>query len=237
MKSVYNSLTNTIEKLDVIFHGIIDSCHNRGFSTQPHPPTLQNLFTDNTTVAFANDITNPLGQRSADEHLVNAFVLHHIESSHEQDSKPSFRQSWFIKSHDAKVADIVRCLVNGDKGDSNKVSTWWIRCCELEAYIEEHGNALVPEDSGSLGSWVHKMRAEYVRKKYVGESWLTDTRVSLLNELGFVWTVKRGWMMNYKDLQQFKEEYGHVNVPYKASGLGNWVVNSGLYILNIFYPL
>jgi hypothetical protein len=61
MKSVYNSLTNTIEKLDAIFHGIIDSCRDRGFSTPPRPPTLKNLFTDNT-VTFANDITTPLGQ-------------------------------------------------------------------------------------------------------------------------------------------------------------------------------
>ena len=236
MKSVYNSLTNTIKKLDVIFHRINDSCRNRGFSTPPRPPILQNLFTDNT-VAFANDITTPLGQSSADEHLVNAFVLHRIESSHEHNSKPSFRQSWFIKSHDDKVADIVRRLVGVDEADSNKVSTWWIRRCELEAYIEEHGNALVPQGYGSLGTWVNNMRKEYVGRKH---GWLTVLRVSLLNELGFVWIVKirRGWTRNYKNLQQYHKKYGHVNVPYNGLVLGNWVNKQrSLYSQHLLSPL
>jgi hypothetical protein len=234
MKSVYNSLTNTIKKLDVIFHGIIDSCHDRGFSNPPHPPTLQNLFTDNT-VAFANDITTPLGQSSADGHLVNAFVLHHIESSHEHNSRPSIQQSWFIKSHDDKVAKIVRCFYNVDEADSNKVSTWWIRRCELEAYVKVHGNALVPGGYGPLATWVQNMRQEYASKR---NKWLTDTRVSLLNELGFVWIVKKGWTRNYKDLQQYHEKYGHVNVPHKDLELGKWVKRQRyIYSQHLLSPL
>ena len=153
-------------------------------------------------------------------------MLHHIESSHEHNSKPSIRQSWFIKSQDDKVANIVHCLVNGDEGDSNKVSTWWIRRCELEAYIEEHGDARVPRSYGSLGTWVHNMRKEYsLKKNGKKDSWLTDTRVSLLNELGFVWSVKRGWMRNYKNLQLYHKKYGHVDVPRNNLELGKWVDN------------
>jgi hypothetical protein len=223
MKSVYNSLTNTIKNFGT-FHGItIDSCRDRGFSTPPHPPSLQDLFTDNS-VAFANEITTPLGQTSADGHLVNAFVLYHIDSSHERDSKPSFRQNWFIKSQDAKVSDIVRRLVDVDKADSNEVSTWWIRRCELAAYIEVHGDALVPRGYGSLGTWVHSMRGEYaVKKNGKQNSWLTETRISFLNELGFVWTVNKPWEGNYKNLQQYHKKYGHVNVPQNDLELGSWV--------------
>ena len=48
-------------------------------------------------------------------------------------------------------------------------------------------------------------------------STLTDDRMAALNQLGFVWDSHvAGWQSSYQDLIQYKEVYGHTNVPSKC---------------------
>jgi len=42
---------------------------------------------------------------------------------------------------------------------------------------------------------------------------LTDDRIRRLEALGFVWSLRDDWQQHYEELKQFKEEYGHCNVP------------------------
>ena len=100
----------------------------------------------------------------------------------------------------------------------------------LRLYKEEHGDVLVPRtyktaDGYSLGRWVYNQRLAHKRCK------LSAERVALLDELGFVWSVRgchESWERSYDRLRHYKEEHGDVLVPmaYKTAddySLGGWV--------------
>lgn len=63
---------------------------------------------------------------------------------------------------------------------------------ELKAYKEKHGNTRVPQKSGTLGRWVNNQRQFYAKRANGGKSCLTMYRIKQLEELGFVWTLKKG---------------------------------------------
>lgn len=55
---------------------------------------------------------------------------------------------------------------------------------------------------------------------------LSPERVDSLNRLGFVWDVHQWqWNITFHELLQYKEIYGHVDVPVSYGGLGLWVLN------------
>ena len=66
--------------------------------------------------------------------------------------------------------------------------------------------------------------AKAQNKPLVGR--LTEDRIRRLNELGFVWSLRDDWTKHYDELQEFKKEHGHCNVPAryaKNRRLGIWV--------------
>ena len=99
------------------------------------------------------------------------------------------------------------------------------------AYHKEHGNLDVPyryttTDGLKLGTWLDRMRDARISKAYTGQH-LTDTQISLLDELGFVWNRKfvNAWYHNYEEAREYYKQNGNLNVPthYKtASGFALW---------------
>ena len=115
-------------------------------------------------------------------------------------------------------------------------SKWWKLYQVLVAFKSKFGHTLVPKayvvNGLNLGSWVNNQRSEWKRKQNgKKDSWLTDERVLLLNDLKFVWNAYEAqWLENYEALQQFKEEHGHVRVKQQYNTedglkLGKWVNN------------
>lgn len=57
---------------------------------------------------------------------------------------------------------------------------------------------------------------------------MTEERISLLNEVDFVWSVQRQWSHRYEELKAYKEENGNCLIPCKYAvnqKLANWVTN------------
>jgi Helicase associated domain len=55
---------------------------------------------------------------------------------------------------------------------------------------------------------------------------LTEDRIQRLEQLGFVWSVREDWKKHYEELKQFKQRFGHCNVPARYTEnrkLGIWV--------------
>ena len=104
-----------------------------------------------------------------------------------------------------------------------------------EYKIDNNGNVCIPQAyvvNPALGMWVNNQRAEWKRKQNGKEdSWLTDERVRLLNNLSFVWKVQEAkWLENYEALIEYKNDNnGNVCVPQKyvvnGLNLGIWVSN------------
>jgi len=98
----------------------------------------------------------------------------------------------------------------------------------LQAYVEQHGDTLIPNsymapDGYSLGQWARIQRED--------RNVLDQERRKKLDALGFVWEVlTHQWNVGFEYLQAYVEEHGDALVPttYKTPdgyGLGSWVSN------------
>ena len=55
---------------------------------------------------------------------------------------------------------------------------------------------------------------------------LSDERVTMLDDIGFVWKTREDWTTRYNDLVAYKKRHGHCNVPTRCKenkSLGSWV--------------
>lgn len=96
-------------------------------------------------------------------------------------------------------------------------SSWELCFQEAEKYRAEHGNLKIPKryvtESGiALGSWLltqKRVRAGNVPGK------LTKEQIMRLDGLGMEWEsrVGKAWETGYRELLDFYEENGHVDVP------------------------
>lgn len=118
---------------------------------------------------------------------------------------------------------------------------WHKHFVELKAFKEEHGHCNVPArytKNRRLGIWVSAQRQQYknlqvlIGPKSRRLARLTQDRIDLLNELGFTWTIRsrdslgESWNQRFQDLKDFKDEFGHCNVPSRYEPnpeLGIWV--------------
>ena len=112
-----------------------------------------------------------------------------------------------------------------------KESMWNFHYALLMMYKRQHGHVkvpqshFVPQKEGppiNLGNWAQTQRQDFKHGK------ISPERVAKLNEIGFVWGIrdKCGWMPRYRDLIEYRNEFGHCNVPQQYKGnkaLGPWV--------------
>lgn len=110
---------------------------------------------------------------------------------------------------------------------------WMERYQELKEFLEAHGHIRLGGRDGSLGKWVANQRHQYQCFRKGKKSLMTKARVDLLNEINMIWDRKatkttrhdENWEARLRDLQQFKEQHGHCNVPRTLGPLGVWVSN------------
>ncbi|KAL7529921.1 hypothetical protein ACHAXR_003231 [Thalassiosira sp. AJA248-18] len=78
---------------------------------------------------------------------------------------------------------------------------------ELRLYKKEHGNTLVPHANFGLGAWVKRQQVQYTlySRGDGTKSDLTEERVRLLNDLGFIWSRRTNtWNENFQRLAKWK---------------------------------
>lgn len=110
---------------------------------------------------------------------------------------------------------------------------WTEKLNQLRSFHCQHGHCLVPVGGTGddkifreLGFWVEVQRQSYTKYLKGLPSNLTKERVTLLDEIGFIWDVKKSaWETRLLQLRQFKHEHGHCNVPnnLQFSSLTSWV--------------
>lgn len=100
---------------------------------------------------------------------------------------------------------------------------WEQRINDLKAFKKEHGHCNVPHvysPNRTLGYWVARIRKQRKREE------LDKEKIRDLDALGFCWTPQNTWDRHIHDLQAFKKEHGHCNVPTRYPlnpSLGLWV--------------
>jgi len=107
------------------------------------------------------------------------------------------------------------------------------RCRDLEAFKSEFGRCQVPSNysvNPSLATWCSTMRFAYkqIQQGQTPKRNLTPDRIEHLEEIGFKWNVKKTTFEQHcHDLEAFKSEFGHCNVPYNYSvnpSLAKWCI-------------
>ena len=92
---------------------------------------------------------------------------------------------------------------------------WMEKYQDLKLHQQKHGHCLVSwTEEPLLAQWVKRQRYQYKLKQEGKHSTMTDQRVLLLEELGFIWdSHKAVWEEKFNELLQFKFIHGHCNVP------------------------
>ena len=175
------------------------------------------------TVAFHNQ-----NYRSS---LENKFVLFN-----------NFKDEAFERGESMRFAPKGRSF--GHEDDARYLEfgrIWYERLQQLREFKDEHGHTNVPElyePNPQLGHWVFNQRKEYSKRLNSEEalqdaaSSITTERIEALNEIGFVWSMRKkparvvGWSERYQELLDYKEKYGDCDVPQTYNenlGLARWV--------------
>jgi hypothetical protein len=95
-----------------------------------------------------------------------------------------------------------------------RTSRWNTMYEELKAFKALNGTTLVPHANFGLGSWVKRQQVQYTLYRSGSKSELTEDRVRLLNELGFVWSRRSNqWNENFQRLKRWSEENGSCHIP------------------------
>jgi len=114
-----------------------------------------------------------------------------------------------------------------------KLRSWELTYQDLLTYYQNHGDFRIPRtyrtDCGHhLGEWVHRQRYLYSAKK---PTFMAD-RAETLDAIGFEWKPRKSdFQSNFKELVEYKQIHGHVNVPWNNSRqndyrlLGRWAAS------------
>lgn len=124
----------------------------------------------------------------------------------------------------------------------------WLKHYEMvKEFKRQHGHCNVPvgthhidpatgaidEVKNKFRRWIMMMRTDHRYLREGRHTSLTQEKIQLLSSIGFEWRLlerKYSWQGQFDRLVQWKEEYGNVNVPQKATkkkcyeGLGDWVL-------------
>lgn len=105
--------------------------------------------------------------------------------------------------------------------------------CELYDILlefkEAKGHCLVPHsypENPQLSRWVKRQRYQYKLKSENMVSTMTDTRIQMLESIGFVWDSHAvAWEEHRLELVEFHATFGHCDVPssYENSSLATWI--------------
>lgn len=123
------------------------------------------------------------------------------------------------------------------KGDTDEVrfseyqaEIWTERFEDLCTFRKKHGHTNVPhsyKENSALSQWVQRQRYQYRLRQEGKRSTLTDERVNLLENAGFVWNSHESvWEERWHELLEYKNKHGNCVVPsnYKPNPqLALWV--------------
>jgi hypothetical protein len=132
------------------------------------------------------------------------------------------------KNTEMKNTCKTNCL-SSNRPRQTQTSKWHNRFHQLSEFKATYGHCCVP-NSISLSNpafvqWVKRQRHQYKLKTEGQPSTLSDRRQQSLNEIGFVWdSHSSAWMERYNQLIEYRQEYGHCNVP------TNWEHNRQLSV-------
>lgn len=109
-----------------------------------------------------------------------------------------------------------------------KAQSWYNAYDDVVTYYKEHGNLKIPtsfvgeKSKSKLADWMIRQR----RARKLGD--LTETQISLLNEIGFIWVLETDWEEGFRHAKEYYAMFGDLCMAQKYKcedgyALGNWI--------------
>jgi len=176
---------------------------------------------------------------------IDEFSKHTVDESVEANNRDSELSK--AKARIRKLEERLAAMPNGIEGQEeldimnddddesiaeNENDPWVIKFNQLCQYRMEHGNCMVTgKRYTSLSTWIKNQRSAYnvVRNGIKGRAKISAERIERLDSIGFYWGKKYStgpepsFQENFSELQNFKEVFGHCNVPPSQGSLGRFV--------------
>ena len=94
--------------------------------------------------------------------------------------------------------------------DWDITSRWMKGFWAFQSYVEEYGTADVPTTAGKYGEvWLY----DWLNQNRKSREKLSERQVMMLDNLGMNWEQHDRWEDNFKELERFKVEHGHTDIP------------------------
>eukprot|EP00569_Conticribra_weissflogii_P014464 CAMPEP_0171418020 /NCGR_PEP_ID=MMETSP0880-20121228/40897_1 /TAXON_ID=67004 /ORGANISM="Thalassiosira weissflogii, Strain CCMP1336" /LENGTH=599 /DNA_ID=CAMNT_0011936287 /DNA_START=106 /DNA_END=1905 /DNA_ORIENTATION=- len=130
-----------------------------------------------------------------------------------------------------KILLLNRLNFNWDPHAGPGPEKWLKNYQHLKDFKAKYGHVKVPLKyaENKLGSWLKTQITQYRNAKEGRQPCLSEERIRLLEEIGVCWGEKRittPWEARFEDLIQYKERFGHANVPWQWKEnipLAQWV--------------
>ena len=95
--------------------------------------------------------------------------------------------------------------------DWDITSRWMKGYQAFQSYVEEFGTADVQATIGKYGEvWLY----DWLNQNRKSKEKLCERQIAMLDSLGIDWTIHDRWEDNFKELERFKAEHGHTDVPF-----------------------
>ena len=100
---------------------------------------------------------------------------------------------------------------------------WMVGFWAAEDYFEEFGNLNPPSGLGEYhGVWLY----DWLKRNREKQDYLFDRQKYMLDSIGMDWEIVDPWEEMYSELEEYKEEHGHCDVPGDFGKLGYWVTKT-----------
>uniref|UniRef100_A0A7S4NAE3 Helicase-associated domain-containing protein n=1 Tax=Odontella aurita TaxID=265563 RepID=A0A7S4NAE3_9STRA len=107
---------------------------------------------------------------------------------------------------------------------------WMDRFAELREFRARNGHCLIPHKfpaNPQLARWCKRQRRQYKLMKLGQTSTMTEERVKMLEDIGFIWDCQEAtWKEKVQELRKYRKLHGNCEVPSNYSGnkqLAIWV--------------
>ena len=133
-----------------------------------------------------------------------------------------YREFSIVRSHKNMLSKEYRAKYDAIGMDWDITTQWMYGFWAAAAYFEEFGNLDVPSDIDEYHDvWLY----DWLRRNRIHQDQLHERQVMLLDSIGMDWTIEDAWTEKYRELEKYKEENGHCDVPGDEGRLGKWVAD------------
>ena len=144
----------------------------------------------------------------------------YIPKGYEVDGHDVYHQFCVIRGNKNKLDKDYKAKFDAIGMDWEITQQWMKGFWAAKAYFRQFGDLDVPSTIGEYGGvylydWLKRCKENKDR--------MYERQINMMDSIGVNWNILDPWEEKFQELEQYKEEHGHVDVPGDEGALGKWV--------------